>query len=183
MEGSLTTSRLYNFTANLVKVFKIRGQILGKVDLQKTVYFMKRFGLDVPFEFRWNIFGPYSYDLAHYCASLEVEGLLLYSGIYSLSKEKAKLYSSRVVDQKTFERLKQFFSDVDKICQTKGYDKVTFLECLASLDFINQNSSQKECRKENIFLLLQLLKPEKANIFKNMREDAWKLLQLFGLLS
>ena len=179
----MTTSRLYNFTANLVKVFKIRGQILGKVDLQKTVYFMKRFGLDVPFEFRWNIFGPYSYDLAHYCASLEVEGLLLYSGIYSLSEEKAKLYSSCVVDQKTFEGLKQFFSDVDEICQKKRYDKVTFLECLASLDFINQNSSQKERRKENIFLLLQLLKPEKANIFKNMREDAWKLLQLFGLLS
>ena len=144
---------------------------------------MKRFGLDVPFEFRWNIFGPYSYDLAHYCASLEVEGLLLYSGIYSLSEEKAKLYSSCVADQKTFEGLKQFFSDVDEICHKKRYDKVTFLECLASLDFINQNLSQKERRKETIFLLLELLKPEKANIFKNMREDAWELLQLVGLLS
>lgn len=179
----MTINRLYDFTANLIKVFKIRGQILGKVDLQKTVYFMKRFGLDVPFEYRWNIFGPYSYDLAHYCASLEAEGLLVYSGIYSLTEEKAKFYSSHIIPNSILQKLEQFFFDIDRISKEKRYDKVAFLECLASLDFINQNVSQEMRNKETIFHLLQLLKPEKVNVFRNMREDAWELLGHVGLLS
>jgi len=177
------SSRLHNFTSNLVKVFEIRQQILGKVDMQKTVYFMKRFGVDVPFEYRWNFMGPYSYDLAHYCNSLEVEGLLSYSGIYSLNKEKAKFYAHPTISPTVLEKLKTFFAKIDEICTQEGYDKVLFIECLASLDFINKNTSVRDHRKESVFLLLQQLKPEKANIFKNMQNNAWNLLKDVGLIT
>ena len=177
------SSRLHNFTSNLVKIFEIRQRILGKVDMQKTVYFMKRFGVDVPFEYRWSFLGPYSYDLAHYCNSLEVEGLLFYSGIYSLNKERAKFYADSTISPAVLEKLKIFFTKIDEICARKKYDKVAFLECLASLDFINQNISRGRHRKRTVFLLLQQLKPEKAEIFRNMRDDAWNLLKDVGLIT
>lgn len=172
---------LYEFTANLVKIFEIRGgNILGKLDLQKTVYFMKRFGVETPFEFRWNLFGPYSYELAHYCTLLEIEGLLSYSGTYKLNVQKAQKYSS-TLSRSTLEKLKRFFEKMDELCEKKGYDKVSFIECAASLDFINQNVT-KEKSKEEVFALLEKLKPAKIEKFRPMRDDAWELLKQEGLI-
>lgn len=175
-EGSL-----FYFTGNLVEVFKIRKRILGKVDLQKTVYFMKRLGVSVPFDFRWNILGPYSYDLAHYCDHLAIEGLFRYSGRYVLNKEKAKTYVSNLESQ-TRKRIEGFFRRVEEICNTNGYDSVFFIECAASLDFILQNVSKKSKRKTVIYFLLEALKPEKAELFRRFREDAWSLLIKEGLI-
>jgi len=175
-------NKLYDFTSNLVKIFETRKQILGKVDLQKTVYFMKRFGVDAPFEFRWNLLGPHSYELAHCCTSLEIEGLISYSGIYSLNKEKAKSYTSALASS-TFNKLKAFFVKVEEICSKNNYNRVAFIECAASLDFISQNTSKTPLGKQHIFYLLEQLKPEKANLFKNMRNAAWNLIENEGLIS
>jgi len=175
-------NKLYDFTSNLVKIFEARNQILGKVDLQKTVYFMKRLGVDVPFEFRWNLLGPYSYELAHYCTSLEIEGLLSYSGFYSLDKEKAKFYTSALAPS-TFNKLKEFFARIEEICLKNNYNKVAFIECAASLDFIRQNVSRTTLNKGYVFSLLEQLKPEKANLFKDLRNDSWNLLETEGLIS
>ncbi|MBO3842691.1 MAG: hypothetical protein FGF48_09810 [Candidatus Brockarchaeota archaeon] len=174
---------LYEFTANLVKVFEIRGSILGKLDLQKTVYFMKRLGMKVPFEFRWNLLGPYSYELAHYCTHLEVEGLLSYSGTYQLNEEEAKKYRlSSAFSPDIVERIKNFFDKMHKLCEEKNYDRVYFIECAASLDFISQNVTVEKS-KDNIFSLLEKLKPEKAETFMEMREDAWAFLRSEGLVN
>jgi len=169
---------LYEFTANLVKVFKIRGSILGKLDLQKTVYFMKRLGIRVPFEFRWNLLGPYSYEFAHYCTYLEIKGLIsYYSGAYQLNDDEAKKYEKgSTLSSDAIDRVKRFFDNMNKICEEKNYDKVLFVECAASLDFINQNITTKKS-KEVVFSLLEKLKPEKAETFRKMREDAWKFLK------
>jgi uncharacterized protein YwgA len=174
-------NRLNDFTSGLVKVFEIRQGLLGKVDCQKTAYFMKRLGVDVPFSFRWNIFGPYSYDLAHYCNYLEIEGLIEYSGTYSLNKERAKLYPATLKADNA-ERLRRFFTKVKEICEAKGYDKVLFLECAASLDFIRMNALKKMANKQTIFTLLEKLKPQRTSAFREIREDCWNLLKEEGLI-
>jgi uncharacterized protein YwgA len=144
---------LYEFTANLVKVFEIRGTILGKLDLQKTVYFMKRLGVKTPFEFRWNLLGPYSYELAHHCTILEIEGLLSYSGAYELKEEEAKRYRPGcTLSSDMVRRLKSFFDKMREICEEKAYNRVNFIECAASLDFINQNITAKNLRRIMFFL-------------------------------
>jgi uncharacterized protein YwgA len=176
-----TGELLNEFTANLVKVFEIRGAILGKLDLQKTVYFMKRLGVRVPFEFRWNLLGPYSYELAHYSVHLEIEGLLSYSGKYQLNEDKAEEYRSRhTLSQDMIERIKRFFDNMEKLCREKSYDKINFIECAASLDFISQNVTVRR-NKDDVFHLLEKLKPEKE-VFKTMREDAWEFLRIEKLV-
>lgn len=175
---------LYEFTGNLVRIFGIRKTISGKLDLQKTIYFMKRLGVNIPFEFRWNILGPYSYELAHYCTLLEIEGLLSYSGNYSLDPEKAKDYEKySTLSQETVKRLQRFFRRMDEICENKGYNRVIFIECAASLDFIRQNLTDKNSDKNKVFRLLEELKPEKIEVFRKIREDAWSFLKDEGLVS
>lgn len=174
MRGEKGNSLFY-FPGNLVEVFKIRKRILGKVDLQKTVYFMKRLGVSIPFNFRWNILGPYSYDLAHHCDHLVIEGLFRYTGKYILNKEKAKTYVSNLKPQ-TKRRLESFFGEVEEICNADKYDFVYFIVCAASLDFILRNVSKKAKKKRMIYLLLNALKTEKAERFRRLRDDAWNLL-------
>jgi len=48
--------------------------------------------------------------------------------------------------------------------------------CAASLDFINQNITAEGSKKDAVFSLLEKLKPEKAEKFREMREDAWMFL-------
>ena len=168
-------SKLQTFTSNLVKVFEIRKGLRGKVDCQKTAYFMKRLGVEVPFNFKWNVFGPYSYDLAHYCNYLEIDGLIQYSGTYLLNKDKAKSYISTLKPE-TVKRLENFFKKADEICEASGYDKVLFLECAASLDFIQSNVREDMRKKETTFKLLEELKPEKREKFRRMKDYAWDLL-------
>lgn len=163
------------FSSVLVDTFCLRKEVLGKVDLQKTIYFAKRLGAPVPFDFRWNVFGPYSYELAHHSNHLVVEGLLHYSGIYNMNRELAKKYRSRLKPETT-RRLKTFFEKVKQICDEKNFDRVYFIECAASLDFIRSNVSKESERKEKVFTLLEELKPRKRETFEGMREDAWDLL-------
>jgi len=175
-------SKLNEFTSYLVKMFEIRKQILGKVDLQKTVYFMKRLGLDAPFEYRWNLLGPHSYELAHYCTSLEIEGLISYCGVYALDERKAKYYTS-TPSPSTLTKIQEFFEKMEEISSRNNYNKVAFIECAASLDFVYQNVSRASRNKNYIFSLLDQLKPEKVHAFRNLRNAAWSLLEKEGLIS
>jgi uncharacterized protein YwgA len=163
------------FSSVIVDLFKIRKRVLGKVDCQKTAYFAKRLGAPVPFDFRWNIFGPYSYELAHNCNYLVLEGLLQYTGEYKLNNRSAS-HNVSVIESKTMNHLKRFFEELDDVCSKKGYDRVLFIECAASLDFVQSNIKEGTRKKENVFALLEELKPHKKEEFKKMREDAWNLL-------
>lgn len=173
--------RLYVFTSNLVEVFRIRQTILGKLDLQKTAYLMKRLGAEVPFDFRWNILGPYSYDLAHYCSHLEAEGLLIYTGDYSLDEERATSYVSRFSVEMT-NKLTRFFRRMENICEENGYDRVRFIECVASLDFLRQNVLNVGADRDSIFDLLERLKPDRTRMFQMMQSEAWNFLMNEGLI-
>jgi uncharacterized protein YwgA len=45
-------------------VFEVREIVRGKLDMQKSLYFMKELGYSIPFNFRWVKLGPYSHELA-----------------------------------------------------------------------------------------------------------------------
>ncbi|MCJ7760962.1 hypothetical protein MUP59_07485 [Candidatus Bathyarchaeota archaeon] len=66
----------------LAALFEARDSINGKVDLQKSFYFMKELGLVVPFNFRWSKFGPYSYELDNFADRLVAERYMSYVGKY-----------------------------------------------------------------------------------------------------
>jgi len=165
-------------TRVVVNIFRVKKHILGKVDLQKSIYFMKRFGIDVPFEFRWNILGPYSYELARHSLYMESEGILNYRGTYEIDEEIAKEYAMRL-ETEAVRDLSNFFEDIDVICEDKGFDKVRFIECLASLDFLRENVTKIKKDKESILRLLSWRKPDKMEIFKRMIDDAWNLLDKY----
>lgn len=181
MERRRTRSLDY-FYNTIIEVFRIKGKVLGKLDCQKTIYFAKRLGAPVPFGFRWNILGPYSYELAHTCDFLIIEGLVSYTGEYKLNEKSESDFVSRM-ESKTASKLKEFFDCLTEICNSRGYNPVTFIECAASLDFIQANVREELRKKERAFALLDELKPEKRFKFKEMKDDAWRLLVKERLVS
>jgi uncharacterized protein YwgA len=167
----------------VIEVLQTRKKVLGKIDCQKTMYFAKRLGATIPFNFRWNIFGPYSYSLAHSCDFLVMEGILQYTGMeYKLNQDALEGFPSSIAPE-IKERLAKFFKAIESICVEKEYDRVYFIECTASLDFIQANVSEAYRKKEKTFRLLEQLKPHKKMIFRRMRNDAWNLLASEHLVS
>jgi hypothetical protein len=51
------------------------------------------------------------------------------------------------------------------------------------LDFVHSNINEGTRKKENVFGLLDELKPGKKEDFRKMREDAWNLLVLEKLVN
>ncbi|MGD6851581.1 MAG: hypothetical protein ACQCN6_05925 [Candidatus Bathyarchaeia archaeon] len=166
----------------IIEVLQTRKKILGKVDCQKTMYFAKRLGAIVPFNFRWNIFGPYSYSLAHSCDFLVMERLLEYTGMEYKINQNALIECTPALEPELEERIVQFFKAVEHVCAENNYDRVHFIECAASLDFIQANVSYEYRKKEKTFKLLEQLKPQKEAIFSQMREEAWCLITNEGLV-
>lgn len=173
--GEKEKKNLDVFSSLIIDLFKIKKRVLGKVDCQKTVYFAKRLGAPVPFDFRWNIFGPYSYELAHNCDYLAMEGLLQYTGEYKLNNRFASHHVSKL-EPKIKNRLKKFFEEIDETCEKRGYNRILFMECVASFDFVQSNIEEGTRRKEKVSDLLDELKPEKKEDFRRMSDDAWNLL-------
>jgi uncharacterized protein YwgA len=51
--------------------------IEGETRLQKLVFLAKEeYGIQLPFEFKWSNYGPFSGDLRDYLQKMEIEGLL-----------------------------------------------------------------------------------------------------------
>lgn len=154
----------------LYALFDARDSIQGKVDLQKSVYFMKELGCTVPFSFRWNKLGPYSHELASFVDFLVAQDYLSYRGYYQLN-ERAFQY----VKRENNDRLTEFFGQFERLCDDKGFDKIDFIECAASLHFLRKYS--RITAKNAVFHRLEQLKPEKRFVFEPLRDTAWDFLQ------
>ena len=74
--SNMLVSELDHLDSLLLSAFSQMKMIPGKKALQKYVYFLKEFGLDIGFKFQWDKWGPYSSDLATYVDDLVAEGLL-----------------------------------------------------------------------------------------------------------
>jgi uncharacterized protein YwgA len=42
----------------------------GRINVQKKIYLLQEFAVDLGYRFQWNVFGPYSKDLARDCTAL-----------------------------------------------------------------------------------------------------------------
>jgi len=150
--------------------------VKGKVDMQKSLYFMKELGYLVPFSYRWSKLGPYSYEFANILERLTTQGYLKYTGRYELNER-----NFRFVKPEVNERLEKFFLDIENLCNKKKLNDVDFIECAASIHFIHSNSEEKS--KEAVFNRLASLKPNRMGSLKPLEEDAWNFLQEQSLLS
>lgn len=160
---------------NLKTLFEVREFVKGKVDMQKSLYFMKELGLLVPFNYRWSKLGPYSYELANVLEQLTTQGYLRYTGQYELDERRF-----RYVESNATPKMENFFLGLERVCNQNNFNDIDFIECAASLHFIYKNSHNKE--KEVVFERLESLKPDRMDAFRPLIEYAWSFLKEQGLL-
>ena len=135
------------------------GSLKDRKILQKTVYLMQAFGISIGYHFSWYIYGPYS-------TALTKIG-------FQLVEKYDEISASRFVNQeaeKKFERFLDFISDI------KNNDE--FLEILASLHYLKDKNSDKDGN-----ILIDFLQTKKPSLDREMCEDAWLLLEKFGLVN
>jgi len=162
---------------NLKNLFDIKEQVNGKVDLQKSFYFMKEIGLIIPFNFRWSKLGPYSYELDNVIERLTNQGYLLYNSKYELYDKAFKN-----IEPNYPTKLATFFDDLNDTCSSKlDYNEVYFIECAASLHFIYKYSNIR--KKDASFKKLEELKPDRIEILKPYMNDAWIFLSRQKLIT
>ncbi len=161
---------------DLKTLFDVRVYIDGKVDMQKSLYFMKELGYTVPFNFRWSKFGPYSYELANIVARLTLQKYLTYTGRYELDDRHFRNIKPNVT-----KGMEDFFNGLMRICTKNNFNYVDFIECAASLHFIYKNSEIKE--NKSIFKRLALLKPYRMESFEPLGKEAWVYLKSQKMLN
>jgi uncharacterized protein YwgA len=160
---------------DLKTLFEVRVFVNGKVDMQKTLYFMKELGYRVPFDFRWSKLGPYSYELASIIERMTFQGYLEYSGRYEIVEK-----SFRFVKPNDTSKMKKFFLEMEKIWNKNSFNQVDFIECAASLHFIYKSSTDK--RRSEVFKKLAFLKPDRMSAFEPLKEESWNFLARQDLL-
>lgn len=154
---------------NIKSLFEVKEAVNGKVDMQKSFYFMKELGLPILFNFRWSKLGPYSYELANVIERLTNQGYLNYRVQYYLNRDRFRFIKA---DYPT--KMGHFFDGLNDLCDEKGFNRTYFIECASSLHFIYKYSNI--VNKESLFKRLLELKPERIELLKPYMEDAWNFL-------
>jgi hypothetical protein len=176
-------SQFERATANLIEITRLKGGMLGKVDFQKTIYLAKQVGVYLPFEFKWDKLGPYSFELAHFLNQLLARGLFCVDrGTYLVNPEDVRvnrLEPLTTIDSRMRHRLISLFEAIRRTVHENGFHIPTFMECLGSLEFIK--NSLEQAHKTHVFHALELLKPNRINEFSPMLEESWNLLEQSGL--
>jgi len=161
---------------NIKSLFEVKETVNGKVDLQKSFYFMKELSILIPFNFRWSKLGPYSYELSNVIDRLLHQGYLSYKGFYSINDE---YFSS--IETKYPSKMGFFFDTLNDICEENDYNEVYFIECAASLHFIYKYSNIRS--KESTFVRLHELKPARIDLLEPYMETSWTFLVEQELIS
>lgn len=164
-------------------VFNLReGEILGKLDLQKTFYFAKELGVSIPFTFRWGKLGPYSYELSNVIERLTSHQFIKYiNGRYERGVRHEDV-DPLELPQRVQEGARKFFDDLNDIRDEKPYiDPIYFIECLASIHFLYKYSGLR--KKEEVFERLRQLKKERMDFLEPLMEDSWKFLKKHDLIT
>jgi len=124
--------------------------------LQKTVYFLQIFGLNLGYFFNWYIHGPYSTDLAK-------DGYILEKKINTIPKMK-------ITDENLKKSLEKFNFFLDKYKNNPAQ-----LEILASINFLHKLAKKKPEIK-NIIII-------QKNFKENEFNSAWLYLEKNNLIS
>ena len=89
----------------------------ARLVLQKTIYFLQEFGLNIDYSYSWYLRGPYSPPLTR--------------DAYELAKSYAKIQVVRFVDSEKERRFCEFLSFIKPIAYNRAY-----LERVASIHFL-----------------------------------------------
>jgi len=137
--------------------------------LQKQIYFLQQFGLDLGYHFGWYVYGPYSSDLTH-----DAYSLLQQKEQAPNTVESPELSSKGI---SAIEKLEEFLKGFDENAEKFAY----WAELLSSIHFLWKISYYE---KKPINVIVEKLKAQKGERFSD--EDiaqAWKHLSKFNLVS
>lgn len=176
-------SQFETTAANLIIITQLKGEMLGKVDFQKAIYLSQQLGVFIPFEFRWDKLGPYSFELAHFLNQLVARNSFsIKSGKYLVNPTGSLVSRSEsltTINATMEEKLTKLFRSIRRSVRQNHFHIPTFMECLGSIHFIK--TSLEASNKRTVFHTLGLLKPRRVHEFSSMIEDAWSLLKQNGL--
>jgi len=126
--------------------------------LQKTIYLMQAFGLQIGYGYNWYLRGPYSPALTR--------------DAYKLIEKYDTLPTIRFVSSESEDIFSKFLDFIERH-KTNG----EWLEILASIHFLYRNSFNKN--KENIWTKV---KSKKSNLKKGRFDTCWNELVQIGLI-
>lgn len=137
--------------------------------LQKRVYFLQVFGVNLGYNFGWYIYGPYSSELAHDTYSLSLQKSVAPETIEDVTLDR--------IEQENITKLKEFLKEYDRPDNNYAY----WLELLASIHFLNQEAFISNKTKDSI---IAKLKEKKGNKFEDKDiNEAWEYLQNYHLIN
>lgn len=133
--------------------------------IQKKVYFVQKFGIDMGYHYSWYIKGPYCTALTSSAYDLIPRGVHQFSD-YSLNADAIRL----------LERVNNLEQLKDKV----NLSKEDWYELIASVDYLRTSYSWLEDKtKEGVFEKLMADKPQ----FTRAQFDyAWEVLEQQGLI-
>lgn len=164
------------FLSLLQAIFLIRdGKILGKLDMQKTFYFVRELGMIVPFNFRWGKLGPYSYELSNVMNRLSSQGYTSYSGEYIYNEEPFRYVEEMEIPID----IQRFFIDMEDYTEQNNYNWINFIEAAASIHFIFKYSNIHS--QDRVFQRISELKTDRMPFLSRLLEPAWDFLGMHNM--
>lgn len=161
--------RLYAYLRGLVGTPDI-SSLSHRIELQKIVYFMREFGLNLPYSFSWYVFGPYSTDLARDLFEFQQ---------FSSEVRVTGIHCGRAVDYRAGElaRFNKLHNEVRDLKAPSEQGEHYWLELLAGLHYLWREVGNKE----RTFDRLLTFKPDHRYSRQDM-ETAWNTLRKHKLI-
>jgi len=144
------------------------GTLVDRKLLQKKVYFLQEFGVDLGYSFGFYIYGPYSSELTN-------DAFFLYRQ-RTRAPDTIDSEDLSAEEEKSVQRAMEFFVKI------KGSETeiARQLEFLSSLHFLRKVSNPEDRSRENIIQKLA----EKKIIPKNVNlKEAWEFLVSYELMN
>lgn len=143
--------RLYAYFKQLCEDVDM-STLSSRIELQKTVYFLKQFGANLPYYFTWYVHGPYSTDLARDLFSIQENQHLM---------AKDAPWNEIINDSEPVERTKSLIEEIEVKARPEGTDNHYWFELLAGLHYLLTYSPTRITTDRVLFSTLELHKPRK----------------------
>ena len=141
-----------------------RDTITDRLKLQKTIYLLEAYGMQLGYGFSWYKYGPYYQDLVRDA----------YTVLRSEKKDYERATSSWCFSDETKEKIesfKNFFKDI--------LDDLHKLELVASVDFVCTTWSSDEATKDKI---VGIFKKHKTNYHDGVPIEDPEIKRAFNIL-
>lgn len=147
----------------------VKDSFKKRIEVQKLVYLLQIYGVDLGYRYNWYIRGPYCSELSD-----DAYDICHNSDLYEKYCKRAQISTEAVAVINDF---KVWLGDVHELID--GICKDSWLELLASLHFITHNVYLKEKSQETIVGHLLKCKPWYT---MQQAQSAFKVLNNLGLI-